>query len=74
MWGGGPPFLGNTAQYLVFFGYLLGRDLNPKRETRICDRAVGCVIVDQRPVLVSRTQNTHDRHQLSSKISCHACL
>lgn len=25
-------------------------------------------------VLVSRTQNIHDRHQLSSKISCHACL
>lgn len=45
------------------------------------DGGAGCVIVDQRPlsittaVLVSRTQNTRDRHQmLSSKKPCHACI
>ena len=41
MWTGAPTYyLGNATQCPVFFCYLLGPDLNPKRETRRCGLAV----------------------------------
>jgi hypothetical protein len=55
-----------------FFCYLLGRDLNPKRETRRC-RQAGCVIVDQRHhyyrdrTRQQDTKHTKQASMLSSK-------